>query len=139
MQRVMATEAEAAREARAKIITSEGERKASVPLKEAAKIISESPIALQLRYMQTLSDISADKNSTIIFPIPIDMSSFGRLTQPAKKTPMYDFINGSEFIKPKKISTDLSSSLFKNTKETFEKEISSKQPQQQNRRLKIKK
>ena len=80
MQRVMASEAEAAREARAKVIKSEGEKKASIPLREAAKMIAKSPIALQLRYMQTLNDISAgDKPSTILFPIPIEMNLFGKM------------------------------------------------------------
>lgn len=73
MQRAMATEAEATREARAKVISAEGEQKASVALKEAADIIAMSPVALQLRYLQTLTSISAEKNSTIIFPIPIEM------------------------------------------------------------------
>ena len=66
----MAAEAEASREARAKVIAAEGEQKASRQLKEAADVIAESPIALQLRYLQTLTHISAEKNSTIIFPIP---------------------------------------------------------------------
>jgi erythrocyte band 7 integral membrane protein len=66
----MAAEAEASREARAKVIAAEGEQKASRQLKEAADIISQSPIALQLRYLQTLTQISAEKNSTIIFPVP---------------------------------------------------------------------
>ena len=70
MQRSMAAEAEASREARAKVIAAEGEQKASRQLKEAADVISESPIALQLRYLQTLTHISAEKNSTIVFPIP---------------------------------------------------------------------
>ncbi|CAF1069875.1 unnamed protein product [Rotaria magnacalcarata] len=73
MQRSMAAEAEAAREARAKIIAAEGEQKASRSLKEAADVINESPIALQLRYLQTLTHISAEKNSTIVFPIPIEL------------------------------------------------------------------
>ena len=73
MQRAMATEAEAAREARAKVIAAEGEQKASVALKDAADVINQSPIALQLRYLQTLTNISAEKNSTIIFPVPIEM------------------------------------------------------------------
>ena len=73
MQRVMATEAESAREAKAKVIAAEGEQKASVALKEAADIISQSPVALQLRYLQTLTTISVDNNSTIIFPIPMEM------------------------------------------------------------------
>ncbi|XP_040577151.1 band 7 protein AGAP004871 isoform X5 [Lepeophtheirus salmonis] len=72
LQRAMAAEAEAAREARAKVITAEGEQKASRALREASEIISESSAALQLRYLQTLSSISAEKNSTIIFPVPID-------------------------------------------------------------------
>merc|ERR1711983_199004 len=73
LQRAMAAEAEAAREARAKEIAAEGEQKASHALKEAASVIQESPSALQLRYLQTLTSISAEKNSTIIFPLPISM------------------------------------------------------------------
>ena len=72
LQRAMAAEAEAAREARAKVIAAEGEHKASRALKEAAEIINESPIALQLRYLQTLTHIAAEKNSTIVFPIPLE-------------------------------------------------------------------
>jgi len=73
LQRAMAAEAEAAREARAKVIAAEGEQKASQALREAAMVIAESPSALQLRYLQTLSTISAEHNSTIIFPMPINM------------------------------------------------------------------
>jgi len=73
LQRAMAAEAEAAREARAKVIAAEGEQKASKALRAAAEVISESPAALQLRYLQTLNAISAEKNSTIIFPLPIDI------------------------------------------------------------------
>lgn len=73
LQRAMAAEAEAAREARAKVIAAEGEQKASRALKEAADVITESPAAIQLRYLQTLNTISAEKNSTIIFPLPIDL------------------------------------------------------------------
>jgi len=75
LQRAMAAEAEATREARAKVIAAEGEQKASRALKEASDIISESPAALQLRYLQTLATISSEKNSTIVFPIPIEMFS----------------------------------------------------------------
>lgn len=75
LQRAMAAEAEAAREARAKVIAAEGEQKASRALKEAAEVIAQSPAALQLRYLQTLNTISAEKNSTIIFPLPIDFLS----------------------------------------------------------------
>merc|ERR1719328_844354 len=73
LQRAMAAEAEAGREARAKVIAAEGEQKASKALKEASDIISESPSALQLRYLQTLSNIAAEKNSTIVFPLPMDL------------------------------------------------------------------
>jgi len=77
LQRAMAAEAEAAREARAKVIAAEGEHKASRSLRLAAEVITDSPAALQLRYLQTLNGISAENNSTIIFPVPIDiMSSF---------------------------------------------------------------
>ena len=75
LQRAMAAEAEAAREARAKVIAAEGEHKASRALKHAADIINESPGALQLRYLQTLSHISDESNSTIIFPVPVDVIS----------------------------------------------------------------
>eukprot|EP00794_Sanderia_malayensis_P015805 gene15805-17398_t len=73
LQRAMAAEAEASREARAKVIAAEGEFNAARALKEASEVIAESPSALQLRYLQTLQAISAEKNSTIIFPLPIDM------------------------------------------------------------------
>ena len=73
LQRAMAAEAEAAREARAKVIAAEGEQKASRALKEAADVITDSPAALQLRYLQTLSSIAAEKNSTIVFPIPMEL------------------------------------------------------------------
>eukprot|EP00092_Neocalanus_flemingeri_P001289 GFUD01001377.1.p1 GENE.GFUD01001377.1~~GFUD01001377.1.p1 ORF type:complete len:288 (+),score=96.15 GFUD01001377.1:154-1017(+) len=73
LQRAMAAEAEASRQARAKVIEAEGEQKASRALKEASDIISSSPAALQLRYLQTLSSIAAEKNSTIVFPLPIEL------------------------------------------------------------------
>merc|ERR1712212_155762 len=73
LQRAMAAEAEAAREARAKVIAAEGEQKASRALKEASDIITESAAALQLRYLQTLTQISAEKNSTIVFPLPMEL------------------------------------------------------------------
>ncbi|XP_052220416.1 stomatin-like isoform X2 [Dreissena polymorpha] len=73
MQRAMAAEAEANRDARAKVILADGEMKASRSLKEAADIMSQSPAAMQIRYLQTLNSIAAERNSTIIFPLPIDM------------------------------------------------------------------
>ncbi|HEX6861537.1 MAG TPA: slipin family protein [Thermoanaerobaculia bacterium] len=73
MQRAMARQAEAEREKRAKIIHAAGELEASVKLAEAADIISKNAVTLQLRYLQTLTEISAEKNSTIIFPLPMDL------------------------------------------------------------------
>lgn len=75
LQRAMAAEAEATRDARAKVIAAEGEQKSARALREASEIIMESPAALQLRYLQTLQSISAEKNSTIVFPIPIELFS----------------------------------------------------------------
>lgn len=72
MQRAIARQAEAERERRAKVIHAEGEFEASRRLADAANVISQNPAALQLRYLQTLVEISAEKNSTTIFPIPID-------------------------------------------------------------------
>uniref|UniRef100_A0A0K0D3I9 PHB domain-containing protein n=1 Tax=Angiostrongylus cantonensis TaxID=6313 RepID=A0A0K0D3I9_ANGCA len=69
----MAAEAEATREAGAKVIAAEGEQKASQALRQAAEVIASSPCAIQLRYLQTLNSISAEKNSTIIFPFPIEL------------------------------------------------------------------
>ncbi|KAK6629390.1 hypothetical protein RUM43_003207 [Polyplax serrata] len=76
LQRAMAAEAEASREARAKVIAAEGEQKASRALREASEVIGDSPAALQLRYLQTLNTISAEKNSTIVFPLPIDILTY---------------------------------------------------------------
>nr|XP_014087713.1 band 7 protein AGAP004871 [Bactrocera oleae] len=73
LQRAMAAEAEAAREAKAKIVAAEGEYKASTALKQASDIIGMNPIALQLRYLQTMNTISAERNTTIIFPFPIEL------------------------------------------------------------------
>merc|ERR1712055_1236253 len=75
LQRAMAAEAEAARNARAKVIAAEGEHKASRALRQAAEVIMDSPAALQLRYLQTLNSISAENNSTVVFPVPIDIIS----------------------------------------------------------------
>lgn len=72
MQRAMAKQAEAEREKRAKIIHAEGEFAASQRLADAAKVIGSEPSALQLRFLQTLTEISAEKSSTIIFPVPVD-------------------------------------------------------------------
>jgi regulator of protease activity HflC (stomatin/prohibitin superfamily) len=73
MQRAMAKQAEAERERRAKVINAQGEFEAANRLSEAAGIIATHPEALQLRYLQTLREISAENNSTTIFPIPIDL------------------------------------------------------------------
>jgi len=73
MQRAMARQAEAERERRAKVINAEGEFQAAAKLREAAQMIQDFPYALQLRYLQTLREVSAENNSTTLFPIPIDL------------------------------------------------------------------
>ncbi|MBU1054435.1 MAG: slipin family protein [Proteobacteria bacterium] len=73
MQRAMAKQAEAERERRAKIINAEGEQQAATKLAEAAQIIGDYPMALQLRYLQTMREMSSEQNTTTIFPVPIDM------------------------------------------------------------------
>jgi regulator of protease activity HflC (stomatin/prohibitin superfamily) len=75
MQRAMAREAEAERERRAKVISARGELEASTQLRDASVTLSESPASLQLRYLQTLLELGADQNSTVVFPIPIDIIS----------------------------------------------------------------
>jgi regulator of protease activity HflC (stomatin/prohibitin superfamily) len=75
MRRSMAAQAEAERERRAKVIHAEGELQASVKLAQAGAIIAKEPTTLQLRYLQTLVEIASEKNSTVIFPIPIDLIS----------------------------------------------------------------
>ena len=85
MQRAMARQAEAERERRAKVIAAEGEYQASEKLEQAAVILSKTPAALQLRYLQTLAEIATEKNSTTIFPVPIDLIEpfLRRMSQPS--------------------------------------------------------
>uniref|UniRef100_A0A8D1C5U8 Stomatin like 3 n=1 Tax=Sus scrofa TaxID=9823 RepID=A0A8D1C5U8_PIG len=73
LQRSMAAEAEATREARARVLAAEGEMNASKSLKSASMVLAESPIALQLRYLQTLTTVATEKNSTIVFPLPMNV------------------------------------------------------------------
>ena len=73
MQRAMARQAEAERERRAKIIHAEGELQASAKLAEAARVMSADPVSIQLRYLQTLTEVASENNSTTIFPVPIDL------------------------------------------------------------------
>lgn len=73
MQRAMAREAEAERERRAKVISARGELQASEELRQAAETLSKSPASLQLRYLQTLLELGADQNSTVVFPLPVDI------------------------------------------------------------------
>ncbi|MBI3360570.1 MAG: slipin family protein [Chloroflexi bacterium] len=91
MQRAMARQAEAEREKRAKIIHAEGEFSAAEQLAAAARLMSEQPAAIQLRYLQTLTEIAVEKNSTILFPVPIDfISGITKLfeNQPAPARPL---------------------------------------------------
>jgi regulator of protease activity HflC (stomatin/prohibitin superfamily) len=73
MQRAMSKQVEAEREKRAKIIHAAGEFEASAKLAEAAAIVAKEPLAIQLRYLQTLTEIGVEKNRTVIFPVPIDI------------------------------------------------------------------
>ncbi len=75
MQRAMARQAEAERERRAKVIAAEGEFQAAERLKDAADVLTENPISLQLRYLQTMLEISSERSSTLILPLPIDLLS----------------------------------------------------------------
>jgi regulator of protease activity HflC (stomatin/prohibitin superfamily) len=86
MQRAMARQAEAERERRAKVISAEGEYQASERLKDAAAIMAQEPITVQLRYLQTLLEIGSANNSTIVFPIPIDiLTALSKLADTADK------------------------------------------------------
>jgi regulator of protease activity HflC (stomatin/prohibitin superfamily) len=86
MKRAMAKQAEAEREKRAKIIHAEGEFAAAQQLQEAAHVISQVPATMQLRYLQTLTEIAVEKNSTIIFPVPIEFfQAFSGLLGERKK------------------------------------------------------
>jgi regulator of protease activity HflC (stomatin/prohibitin superfamily) len=73
LQRAIARQAEAERERRAKVINAEGELQASQKLTEAAGVLATQPLAMQLRYLQTLAEIATENNSTTVFPIPIDL------------------------------------------------------------------
>ena len=96
MQRAMARQAEAEREKRAKVIHAEGEFTASQQLANAAAVIGSQPATLQLRYLQTLTEIAAEKNSTIVFPLPLDLLQ-GFLKLPA---PTPSDVNGNVAQKP---------------------------------------
>ncbi len=87
MQRAMARQAEAERERRAKVIAAEGEFQASERLQQAAEVLSRTPAAIQLRYLQTLAEIATEKSSTTVFPIPIDLiEPFLKRNLPPQKT-----------------------------------------------------
>ncbi|WP_297057719.1 slipin family protein [Thermosulfurimonas sp.] len=87
MKRAMARQAEAERERRAKIINAEGEYQAAKTLSEAARIMAESPAAIQLRFLQTLREVAAENNSTLVFPLPLDLIRpfLEKLTKEAEK------------------------------------------------------
>jgi regulator of protease activity HflC (stomatin/prohibitin superfamily) len=87
MQRAMARQAEAEREKRAKIIHAAGELEASEKLSQAAVVIAKEPVAITLRYLQTLTEIAAEKNSTIVFPLPIEMMHLLRQLTGVEKRP----------------------------------------------------
>ncbi|KAL1778258.1 stomatin 3 [Sigmodon hispidus] len=86
LQRSMAAEAEATREARARVLAAEGEMNASKALKSASMVLTESPVALQLRYLQTLTTVATEKNSTIVFPLPMNiLEGIGGITSDNNK------------------------------------------------------
>jgi len=101
MQRAMAKQAEAEREKRAKVIHAQGELLASTQLAQAAAVIGSQPAALQLRYLQTLTEIAVEKNSTIIFPLPIDLvAPLIQIMQRQASVPVHEPLNGSRLNEP---------------------------------------
>ena len=96
MQRAMAKQAEAEREKRAKVIHAEGEMLASTQLAQAAAVIGSQPAALQLRYLQTLTEIAVEKNSTIVFPLPLDLvAPLIQIMQRQASAPLQEPLNRS--------------------------------------------
>jgi regulator of protease activity HflC (stomatin/prohibitin superfamily) len=101
MQRAMAKQAEAEREKRAKVIHAQGELQASTQLAQAAEVIGSQPAALQLRYLQTLTEIAVEKNSTIIFPLPIDLvAPLIQIMQRQAGVAVHEPLNGSRSSEP---------------------------------------
>lgn len=101
MQRAMAKQAEAEREKRAKVIHAQGELQASAKLAQAAEVIGSQPATLQLRYLQTLTEIAVEKNSTIIFPLPIDLlKPLMQIMQPQASVSIHEPLNGSRRAEP---------------------------------------
>ncbi len=101
MQRAMAKQAEAEREKRAKVIHAQGELLASTQLAQAAAVIGSQPAALQLRYLQTLTEIAVEKNSTIVFPLPLDLvAPLIQLMQRQASVPAHEPLNGSHTNEP---------------------------------------
>lgn len=101
MQRAMAKQAEAEREKRAKVIHAQGELLASTQLAQAAEVIGSQPAALQLRYLQTLTEIAVEKNSTIVFPLPIDLvEPMIQMMRHQASEPAREALNGSRSSEP---------------------------------------
>ena len=101
MQRAMAKQAEAEREKRAKVIHAQGELLASTQLAQAAEVIGSQPAALQLRYLQTLTEIAVEKNSTIVFPLPIDLvEPMIQMMRHQASEPAREVLNGSRSSEP---------------------------------------
>ena len=101
MQRAMAKQAEAEREKRAKVIHAQGELLASTQLAQAAEVIGSQPAALQLRYLQTLTEIAVEKNSTIIFPLPIDLiEPMIQMMRRQASVPAHEPLNGTPSTEP---------------------------------------
>jgi hypothetical protein len=92
MIRAIARQAEAERERRAKVIHAEGEKQAAVSLLDAARMLARQPEAMQLRYLQTMTQVAGDRASTIVFPLPMDL--LGRLLDPSRVPPGDDAAPG---------------------------------------------
>jgi regulator of protease activity HflC (stomatin/prohibitin superfamily) len=109
MQHAMARQAEAERERRAKIINAEGEYQAAARLTDAADVISRNPVAIQLRYLQTLIEVSGNQSSTIVFPLPVDVlqplvaaaeSKRGELTNGEQRGRLEEALNAAQAVLP---------------------------------------
>lgn len=106
MQRAMAKQAEAEREKRAKVIHAQGELLASTQLAQAAEVIGSQPAALQLRYLQTLTEIAVEKNSTIVFPLPIDLIvPLLQMMQREIRVTAQEPLNGARVNEPLQVTT----------------------------------
>ena len=105
MKRSMAQQAESERDRRARVITAEGEFQASTRLRDAAEVMKDHPMAMQMRFLQTLSDLGTENNTTIVFPVPIDLLS--PFVRPATAVEVRGAANGQHEIPEKSPTPEL--------------------------------